>query len=81
MKKNVLILGIAVGFLFVTSCKKEYACNCHYDHTHDDHTHEETVSYSLGKLSKQDAETACDTKETTLAADPENTHAHCDLIK
>jgi len=81
MKKNVIVLSLTVGFMFVTSCKKDYACNCHYDETHDDHTHEEEVSYPLGKLSKQDAESACDEKETALAADPDHTHAHCDLKK
>jgi hypothetical protein len=81
MKKNVLFLGIALGVLTLTSCKKEFSCNCHYDETHDDHSHEEEVSYPLGKLSKKDAETECEAKETALAAEPDHTHAHCDLKK
>lgn len=81
MKKNILVLGLALGFLFVTSCKKDYACDCHYEEEHEDHTHDEAVIYPLGKLSKKDAEKLCTEKETALAAEPEHSQVHCDLKK
>lgn len=81
MKKNILLLGLAAGFLFTTSCKREYACHCKYDETHDDHSHKKEVSYPLGSLSKSDAESKCDDKATALAADEDHSNINCELKK
>ena len=81
MKKNVLLVAMALGFGFITSCTRDYSCNCHYDETHEDHTHEENISYLIADVSKKKAEELCEGYETTLAANPEHTHAHCDLKK
>lgn len=81
MKKNVLFLGIALGALTLTSCKKEFSCNCHYDEFHDDHFDHKDIIYPLDKQSKKDAESKCEEKENLLKADPDHKEVHCDLKK
>ncbi len=81
MKKNVLLLGLALSFGLMTSCKKDFSCQCHYDEAHDDHFDEENVSYPISGVNKKKAEELCEGHETALAADPDHSHVHCDLKK
>jgi hypothetical protein len=81
MKATKIFLFLFATSLAMTSCKREYACDCHYDEIHDDHTHHKDVSYPLGKLSKKDAESKCEEKETALMADPDNKDVHCEVKK
>tara|TARA_B100001287_G_scaffold54633_1_gene43182 strand:- start:7568 stop:7789 length:222 start_codon:yes stop_codon:yes gene_type:complete len=55
MKKLSILLGV---FLFAFSaCKKDYTCSCSaYEYMG---TTYDAVDYELGKLSKSDAEEAC----------------------
>lgn len=81
MKMNVLLVGLALGFGFMTSCTRDYSCNCHYDEAHDEHFDEENVSYPISDVNKKKAEELCEGHETTLAVNPEHTNVHCDLKK
>lgn len=81
MKATKIFVLLFAAFAITTSCKREFACDCHYDEIHDDHTHHKDVTYPLGKLSKKDAESKCEEKETTLMADPEHKDVHCKLKK
>jgi len=81
MKKNYLLLGLAITFGLMTSCKRDFSCSCHYDEAHEDHTHEETATYPISDVNKKKAEELCEGHETTLAANPEHSHVHCNLKK
>lgn len=81
MKMIVLLVGLALGFGFMTSCTRDYSCNCHYDEAHDEHFDEENVSYPISDVNKKKAEELCEGHETTLAVNPEHTNVHCDLKK
>ncbi|NQY68764.1 MAG: hypothetical protein HRT72_13710 [Flavobacteriales bacterium] len=51
MKKAVIIAGALLVF-GMTSCKKEYSCDCTIAG--------ETIENDLGEIEKEDAEAACD---------------------
>lgn len=81
MKKHFFLLGFAFTVIFMSSCKRQYICKCHYEEAHEDHTHDEYVSYPLGELSKRSAKSECENKETALIANPEHSDVHCELQK
>jgi len=81
MKKSFLILGFATTMLFVTSCKRDYSCNCTYEEFHDDHWDPNTASFPLTELSKKDATSACDVNETTLGLPEDHRNVDCKLTK
>jgi hypothetical protein len=81
MKKNFLLLGLALTLGLATSCKRDFNCDCHYDEIHDDHTHHKDVVFHIHDESKKKAEEICEGHETTLAADPEHKDVHCKLKK
>jgi hypothetical protein len=81
MKKNVLLLGLALGTLFVTSCKKDYSCDCSYKEAHDDHFDDESKKYPIAGEKKKDAEKKCEDYETLLKADEDHSEVKCDLNK
>lgn len=80
MKKLSLILGVVALTLATTSCKKEYTCDCTWEEEHGDHHHDEKDSFSLGKVKKDDATTACDAKKATIAADPDAKNIECKTV-
>lgn len=81
MKKNVMILGLALGFLTLTSCKRNYSCNCNYEEFHDDHWDPHTSSLPLGETSKKDAESACDNQRALIAAEEDHRNVDCSIKK
>ena len=81
MKKNFLLLGLALTFGIATSCKRDFNCDCHYDEAHEDHSHHKDIVYHIHDESKKKAEEICEGHETTLAADPDHSNVHCKLKK
>jgi hypothetical protein len=81
MKKNVLIFCLSLGFLSLTSCERNYSCNCTYEEFHDDHWDPHTSSVPLGELSKKDAETACESTRAQVAADDDHRNVDCTIKK
>lgn len=79
MKKNVLILGLALGTLFITSCKKDYSCDCTYKEAHDDHFDDESKKYPITGAKKKEAEEACEGYATVLKADEDHSEVNCKL--
>ena len=57
MKKFVLFVAVAAT-LGLTSCKKDWTCECSY--TYDGET--ETESYAINGKTKKDAEAQCEGK-------------------
>lgn len=80
MKKLSLILGVVALTFATTSCKKEYTCECAWEEEHGDHHHDEKESFTLGKVKKKDAESACDTRKATIAADEHNHDIECKTV-
>ena len=81
MKFSWIIMVAGVVTVSLTSCKKDYSCQCNYQEQHDDHFDDASVNYPLGSLSKKDAESACDTKATALSAEPEHQNVDCKIKK
>lgn len=65
MKKLILMSGILVGLASMTSCKKEYTCEC--DKTYTDSGGSTTNNYAVYtyKDNLVDAESKCDANERT----------------
>lgn len=79
MKKIFIVLS-AVAFSFsLTSCKKDYSCACTWEEAHGSHHHDESETFTLGKLDKQDAESACNKEKAAIATDVDNTNIECAL--
>ena len=76
MKKNILILGLAVLTLgaFV-SCDKDYVCDCH-SHDHDSGMEDREYEFTG---SKSDAEEYCEGRESHLEDDHGYNDVHCQL--
>ena len=53
--KKVLFVGLFFGALALTSCKKDYTCECKYDLNGSATTHE----FAIKDAKKKDAEDAC----------------------
>jgi hypothetical protein len=81
MKKNVLLVALALSFGFLTSCKRDFSCTCSYEEFHDDHWDAKSISYPLTDLSKKDANTACDAHVTTLSAPDDHRNVDCTVNK
>lgn len=60
MKKFIAFFAMVAFAASVTSCKKDYTCEC----TDDDG---ETFKYEYKKVSKKDAEEACDASSSIWA--------------
>lgn len=60
--KKLLALGMLLGALSLTSCKKDYTCSCSYNNGMSDTTF--TVMYESAK--KSDAEEACDASQASF---------------
>lgn len=61
MAKKIVLAAVAVAFLGLVSCKKDYTCAC----TDADGT----FNYSYNKVKKKDAESACNSMNTLWATD------------
>ena len=51
--KKVLFFGAIIAIAGLTSCKKDYDCNCKYNGV--------TYPYKLNDIKKKDAENTCKT--------------------
>lgn len=58
MKKLVLAVA-ALGLVSLTSCKKDYKCECSGGSA-------PAISYPFNKMKKSDAQSACDTYNATF---------------
>lgn len=56
--KKLVVLGLVVAGFAMTSCKKDYTCECTF-------TSIPTINIEYTKVKKADAETSCDAAETT----------------
>ena len=56
--KKVALLAAVVGMFSMTSCKKDYTCECSGDS-------EYTSNVEIKKAKKKDAEATCDAAETS----------------
>ena len=72
-----MILGLAALTLGAVACKKDYSCDCKWEEEHGDHHHDKAQVYDLGKVSKKDAETACDLQADAIKADPDHKDVDC----
>jgi hypothetical protein len=61
MKKTLLI--VALAGLAMTSCKKDYTCEC----LDNDRNDPQDISYTYKKVKKKDAQKSCDTQNTAAA--------------
>lgn len=77
MKKQFMIIGLALLTLGAVSCKKDYVCDCHIDY--NDGTHHEDNEYPYENVSKDDAEEACDTQQGAYEAMPTVESVNCQL--
>jgi hypothetical protein len=71
--KKVLIGIFAVGALALTSCKKDYVCDCTITSSTDDGAGTVTsstseVAYQFNDMKKKDAEEACTAWDETSAS-------------
>jgi hypothetical protein len=70
--KKLIILSAALLAFAATSCKKAYTCNCVTTDTYTDPSGNETYVYKntskaySAKMSKKQAESACDHEETAV---------------
>ena len=80
MKKQVVIIGLALLTLGAVSCKKDYVCDCHIDysggHAAGDHG---DFEYEYKGVKKSDAEESCKAQEELYEMNAEVDHAHCEL--
>jgi hypothetical protein len=80
MKKQIMILGLALLTLGVVSCKKDYVCDCHIDyqggHEAGDHA---DIEFEYESVKKSDAEDMCDAQQALFNADPEVAKVNCEL--
>ncbi len=66
MKKFILVASVAIfGVLVMTSCKKEYTCDCTFDPGVT--LGSDMKAFSLGKTTKKKAKETCETAEKTWA--------------
>lgn len=61
MKTKLLFIGLLLGAASLTSCKKDWNCDCEY--SQDGVTLEGSAEFK--DVSKKDAEEACDSFEST----------------
>ena len=59
MKKIILLASVAFVALSLSSCKKEWTCECTVSSTYAGTTTTETVSGKTDKMSKKDAKDKC----------------------
>jgi hypothetical protein len=74
MKKQVLLIAAVAAFA-LTSCKKEYTCEC----TITDSTGSETSSIKLDKMKKKDAEKKCDEGDSSFSFFGETITTECKI--
>lgn len=68
--KKLLFLGVVFGGLALTSCKKDYTCECKYDLLGEQVTQE----IELNDVTKKEAEDGC-----TLSVPGVDTNIECNL--
>lgn len=76
--KKILILGIAVVGLTLTSCKKERTCECTITTTIDGNSTSQTVT-STTEATKKDAKEACENGNSSQELLGIKTEAVCEL--
>lgn len=77
MKNFVLALMLGLGVLTLTSCKKEYTCECVATSTMPGFTSQTTTH--MFTASKADAEEACDGLDSSTTSGGFTTTNACDL--
>ena len=82
MKRNVLkgafvLLG---GMMLLTSCKKDYTCQCTGKGDGDNNTYYEvTETYTFKKAKEDDVKTSCSQSESTLSKENGNISIKCSV--
>lgn len=71
-----ILIGFALAAFSLTSCKKDFICDCHIDTIDDEHIDDET---KIEDSKKSDAEESCEAIEKAFLASPENEKVNCDL--
>ena len=62
MAKKFVLAAVAVAFLGLVSCKKDYTCSCNDGDGL-------TMDYSYKKVKKKDAESSCNTMNSLWSSD------------
>lgn len=75
--KKVFVLSLAFVALALTSCKKDYVCDCHIDDVDGNHIDQEL---DINGAKKGDAEKVCDDFEHQLEDNEMYEEADCQLM-
>ena len=76
MSKKLMLIGLAIFTLSLTSCKKDFECDCHIDTVDGEHIDKEV---DIKDAKKSDAEKMCDDIEHNFEKNENYKEVDCQL--